>query len=234
MTYSVGSGVIADEDVQTTVAALADGGPYAIFWRTGASGVWGWTTTDTVPFKNNGTNLQWNQFTGGAWQLTAAANGNYINYWLFAVPAFAAPYQIILVPGQAAHASLSAAQAESVGSISWGTIPFQEIAPIAKITMRTQAAYSAASFKSRIEALDRIFGSKATITAASPGAHGALSGRSDVGSHPASAITFAPTGTIAATTVQAAIEEVASEAGGGGGGASPADKLFLAATLGGF
>ena len=36
--------------------------------------------------------------------------------------------------------------------------------------------------------------------------------------HDASAISFAPAGTIAATTVQAAIEEVASEGGGGGGG----------------
>ena len=36
--------------------------------------------------------------------------------------------------------------------------------------------------------------------------------------HDATAISFAPAGTIAATTVQAAIEEVASEAGGGGGG----------------
>lgn len=36
--------------------------------------------------------------------------------------------------------------------------------------------------------------------------------------HDATAISFAPAGTIAATTVQAAIEEVASEAGGGGSG----------------
>lgn len=37
------------------------------------------------------------------------------------------------------------------------------------------------------------------------------------GAHAATAIAFTPVGTIAATTVQAAIEEVASEAGGGGG-----------------
>ncbi len=37
------------------------------------------------------------------------------------------------------------------------------------------------------------------------------------GAHAASAIAFTPTGTVAATTVQAAIAEVAAEAGGGGG-----------------
>ena len=35
--------------------------------------------------------------------------------------------------------------------------------------------------------------------------------------HDASAISFVPAGTVAATTVQAAIEEVATEGGGGGG-----------------
>jgi hypothetical protein len=44
--------------------------------------------------------------------------------------------------------------------------------------------------------------------------HGDLDGLSTAGAHPATAIAFTPAGTIAATTVQAAIEEVATEAGG--------------------
>lgn len=45
--------------------------------------------------------------------------------------------------------------------------------------------------------------------------------------HDASAISFSPAGTIAATDVQAAIEEVAAEAGGGG---APADADYLVGT----
>lgn len=48
-----------------------------------------------------------------------------------------------------------------------------------------------------------------------PDVAGHLADTSDA--HDASAISFAPAGTIAATDVQAAIEEVAAEAGGGGG-----------------
>lgn len=48
--------------------------------------------------------------------------------------------------------------------------------------------------------------------------------------HDASAISFTPAGTIAATDVQAAIEEVASEAGGGG---APTDVDYLVGTASG-
>lgn len=47
-------------------------------------------------------------------------------------------------------------------------------------------------------------------------AHNTLASRDAAGAHPASAISFTPAGSISATTVQAAIEEVAAEAGGGG------------------
>ncbi len=51
------------------------------------------------------------------------------------------------------------------------------------------------------------------------------------GAHAASAISFSPTGSVSATTVQAAIEEVATEAGGGGGvSLSDSDPADLAAT----
>lgn len=47
------------------------------------------------------------------------------------------------------------------------------------------------------------------------------------GAHDASAISFTPAGTIAATNVQAAIEEVATEGGGGGGGGAPTDAQYV-------
>jgi hypothetical protein len=49
--------------------------------------------------------------------------------------------------------------------------------------------------------------------------------------HDASAISFVPTGTIAATDVQAAIAEVASEAGGGGGGGIQVPAIAAANNL---
>jgi hypothetical protein len=54
--------------------------------------------------------------------------------------------------------------------------------------------------------------------------HGLLTGRSDAGQHPASAITFTPDGSISATTVQAAIVEVRDEA------ATAADSVRITIT----
>ena len=60
----------------------------------------------------------------------------------------------------------------------------------------------------------RPYFSSGTPSAGTP--HNTLASRDASGAHPASAISFTPAGSISATTVQAAIEEVAAEAGGGG------------------
>lgn len=212
--FAIASGVLADEDLRITTQALADGGPYTIFERAGASGIWTWTTANTLPYIFGANRPYANTFTGGVWTRTEMANGDFLNYWLFAVPSLASTYQLILIPGQVIHPNIAAAQAESVVSIAWGSIPFQEIAPIARITLRTAAGYSATTKKARIEQVDRIFGSKASITTSvSPSSHSSLSGRSDADSHPATAISFAPFATLSSTNVQAAIEEMLTEMG---------------------
>lgn len=59
---------------------------------------------------------------------------------------------------------------------------------------------------------------KASGTPSAATAHNTLASRDAAGAHPASSVSFTPAGTISATTVQAAIEEVAAGAAGGGGG----------------
>ena len=64
--------------------------------------------------------------------------------------------------------------------------------------------------------LVEVFIIKASGTPSAATPHNTLASRDASGAHPASAISFTPAGSISATTVQAAIEEVAAEAGGGG------------------
>ena len=64
--------------------------------------------------------------------------------------------------------------------------------------------------------LVEVFIIKASGTPSAATPHNTLASRDVAGAHPASAVSFTPTGSISATTVQAAIEEVAAEAGGGG------------------
>lgn len=61
--------------------------------------------------------------------------------------------------------------------------------------------------------------------------HTQLTNRAVAGQHPATAVSFTPTGTVSSTTVQAAIAEVASEAGTGSGAVSSVDGRTGAVTL---
>lgn len=211
ISYSIASGIVADEDLRTTTDALADTGPYTILYRTGVNGDWVITRGNTIPVLQAANSLQYNQFTGATWQLTAHANATFGVYWVFAVPALSGSgQQIVIVPGQATYATLTLAQAASVAGLSWGTMPFQEIAPLYQVIMQFRTAY-AGTARCRIESINRVVGSRATITAVTQTAHGALTGLSDLDAHPASSITNTPAGNLVATTVQDAINEIDTE-----------------------
>ena len=178
VTYSIGSGVLADEDIRVTTQALADGGPYHILERVGASGDWQITRANTLPFLHAANVLQYNQFTGATWQRTNVPEDNFVNYWVFAIPALpttgitpapSATPQIVIVPGQAVYATEALAHGETPASLAWGSMPFQEIAPLYQVTLRFNASNPAAfanTARCAIARLVRVVGTRASITAA--------------------------------------------------------------------
>lgn len=118
VSYAVSSGVIRDEDIPTTTTAVTDGGTYRTVWKTGTSGspVWNWADTANSGIEDNGTNIYYNQLTGGSWQRTAiTVNNTWVNYWLVAVPCMSAPH-VMAIMGQTTYASLAAAQAATFSS----------------------------------------------------------------------------------------------------------------------
>lgn len=199
-TLAISSGEVMDEDIRRPVAAVADGGPYCIFWRSGATGEWFWTETASFPFLDNGTNLQYNEFTGATWQLTAltAGTAEFMNVFVFATTALQSINQMFFVVGQHKYATEAEAEAESVGNFDWGNVPFQEIAPLAQITFRRSPSNSNQG-KADIRRVVRLLGSKTTI---------AVGGASPT---VAAAVSFVPYGNIAATSVQDALEELDDE-----------------------
>lgn len=222
VTYAIASGIIADEDLQHTLTAVSDGGPYTIWYRTGAAGDWTWDSTPTLPFMAGTTYPQWNQnvaLTG--WQLTELSGiglGEWTNYYIVGVPGIVSAQQILLIAGQAKFTSLASATNETISSISWGTLPFEEIAPLWRVTVRAVSTYGGTK-KARIESVTAITAGGASITQVnSPSVHNSLSGRDATDAHPAAAITFTPYSTLASTTVQAAIQELLDEGGSGSGG----------------
>jgi hypothetical protein len=174
-TFALASGNVADEDIISTLSALADGGPYNVWYRSGATGEWLWDKTLTVPYFS-GTYIQYNEFTGATWQLTELTNNQYMNIWVFKVPALNSTFQTIIVVGQNVYSTLLGAESEAVTSIDWGIMPFQEIAGMWQITFRTNASYTSTG-QCRIEAEPiQIVGSRAIITGQVVTNHNSLSG----------------------------------------------------------
>ena len=197
-TLAITGGTIWDEDIAFTIGNTADGGPYTIWSRGGASGVWAWDKTATFPFLDDGTDIEYNQFTGGAWQLTPLTDKQHMNMWVFATSAIDGDFDMFFVVGQSVYAKEKDAIAAPASGISWGTLPFQEIVPLYQITLKF-ANGNGGQGKAEIRAVTRLIGTQSSIMAggASPTSAGAVS--------------FVPAGAIAATDVQSAIEELDTE-----------------------
>lgn len=196
-TYGIDGGTFLDEDIEHTLATLSDndgvGNQYNCLYRAGAGTEWRWYDNN-LPFLTQTNNILWNQYTGGAWQLTeATGNNDYVNVYVCGVgptPAYAAKRFAFLL-GQNLYTSLAGAQEETILSLDLGGFPFIEIVPLYKITMRRANAYSTASGHARIEQIQKIIGTRLTlaVSGASPSIHNNLSGRSDAACHPATSIT---------------------------------------------
>lgn len=154
--FGVDATVITDEDIRSSLSALTDGSAIGRLWRDGASGVWRWDSSATFPkVGGSGSYIAKNVFSGGTWQLVDLAANNYVSWWLVAIPALTTGYRFALIVGQAEHATLAAAQAESITGLSFGSMPFTEAVGLARIIYRTGAGYTSTG-KCRIEDVTRL------------------------------------------------------------------------------
>lgn len=189
VTPQFSSGVIVDEDIEYALSQVNDGGPYTIVHRTGPS-LYTWTTTNTFPYRFGATYIQYNQFTGGNWQLTELATSQWVNYYVFATTAIASNKRLYLVPAQAVYSSLALAQAESVASLLLDGFGLTEFAPIYKLTFAALSTYTAVTGRVRLVAVERLTNTKGSLSLTlSSTLHNSLTGRSDADSHPIAAIT---------------------------------------------
>lgn len=220
VTMQIASGVIADEDIYRTTSQVNDGGPYTVFYRTGAAGDWTWDSTPTFPFKFGTTYPSWNNVNAGGagvWgmtELSGLALGDYTNYYLCSVPSVDAVTQLILIPGQATYSSQAGANGESLSSLTLlPTFPFQEIAPLYKLTFHARSTYAGTHQTALVGVTEITTGGASVLVGSSPSIHNTLSGRDATDAHPAASVTFTPYSTLAATDVQTAIQELLDEAG---------------------
>jgi hypothetical protein len=194
ITWAMSTGRAEDEDIRIDTEAVPDGGPYVVMHRTGGTGTWKITRDSVFPALYSGAILQYNQYNGSSWVRTSVPEDNFINYYVFGAtsipstnytPALTTTQQIVIIPGQAVHATKALATAESVASINWGTLPFQEIVPLYRVTFHYNAAAGGAGgfgpaytsdVRGAIVDVTRIAGTSVSITQAAQAAHNSLTG----------------------------------------------------------
>jgi hypothetical protein len=194
LSYSIGSGVVSDEDISTYIAELTDtngvGNKYMMFYKTGTGTEWRWFYNNLPILKNNSNNALYNQLSNNTWGLSAITTDNtYFNVYLCAVPTVTQEFRFVHVLGQSEYLSTTAADAENLLSLNTDGLPFAEIAPLYKITYRYNKTYSSDSGKCRIHSVSKIVGTQLSIMQnVSPANHNNLSNRGDLNSHPIEAI----------------------------------------------
>lgn len=173
-TFSCTTGIIADEDLRSTITAIADDGPYCVFSMTGASALWTYTTGNTLPYAF-GTYIKYNQWTGSAWTLTELDTNKFVNYYLVFAPSLSTTTQLLMIPSQTVYTNLTDAKAESFGSLTTSSLLLPEYLVLYQMTMATSASLST-SGKCQIASMTRISGSKSTTSVSTVNNHQSLSG----------------------------------------------------------
>lgn len=215
--FTSAAGIIRDEDIRHSILAQTQ---IPVYYRLGASGNWRKKNADAYPVIYSGTagyagtRLPFNEFTGGAWQLTELASNRYVLVHLFATNDIDEP--VIAVQGIASYQSISSARLAALSEIKSLTgLPFVEFSPIGTVIYETVTSFTNAP-KARVVSTDdganyvNFRGATSLAPGASPNDHGNLSGLTDK-DHPASAIftdktNFAGALTVSDDDVQKALE----------------------------
>ncbi len=141
---AVAATVVQDEDLVTTIPALADNGPYTLVNING-SGVTTFTTSaaDIVPLSTN--NPYYNPITAGNGAQTLMPNNRYMSVWLVAVPATADSgsqlFRYLWIQGQSAGSRATEAS-KSFADLALGQLRalFTEFVPIGRLILRYTAS----------------------------------------------------------------------------------------------
>ena len=183
--FSVGDGSFFDEDI---LNVIEDGAPQPltsvaeipVLYRLGATGVWRKIPATTFPITTTGGGrAAWNEFTGGAWQLTEVDNRDFVLMHIFGTNDLEEP--VIAIMGQDEYDSKRAARAGAeveMQSLLLGDLAtlLPEFVPMATVIFETQDSYSNA-VQSRVVSTDE--GDDYIDWRATTGSRSAVSGVTD-------------------------------------------------------
>lgn len=185
--FGVDAGQVSDEDIYDAISAVGSTTGCPIYYMLGSTPEWNKYTNTGFSVRTfdgtSSTRLAYNQFTGGAWQLTEVGSNDYVLCHLFATTEKDLP--MIAVMGQDDYATVVSARAGAdteILSLVTDDLLFPEIKPIATFIFQTASSYSN-DIKARIRKTDTgdnfVDWRSSAISQVSAGtSHGDLSGLS--------------------------------------------------------
>lgn len=184
--FRINAGEFYDEDVEHDLGVINVGGNFEIWYLVAAEWTWSTETVPGLAAAGGGNRLAYNN-AGGQ---TEVGNAQFALTHVFGTSIGAddgTTPRYILIQGQATYATkkLARAGAETeINALVFGTLPIEEIVPVATIILQTNNGYGN-SLKSRIVSTDAgdnyvdWRGSGLKATGGSIADHGALAGLSD-------------------------------------------------------
>lgn len=187
--FSVTGGTIADEDIEIVI--VTSGSPSAqfeqdltpiakipVYYRLNSDGEWFKDSATSFPVKQGVNRIQYNELTGGNWQLTEASNNSYVAMWILASNDVREP--IIALLGQREDSNIGKAKDNATWeSLELGQLPSPETKLLYRVIFQTATSMSNTPSAS-IAAVDdfrQIPTSSVGATASAD--HGALAGLLD-------------------------------------------------------
>lgn len=145
--FGIDAGAVSDEDLYVDISAVLAATGCPIWYMLGATPEWNKETNAGYSVRtfsgDDTTMLAYNQFTGGAWQLTQGSNNQFVLCHIFATTGQDNP--MIAIMGQNTYNTIVAARAGAnteILSLVTGVLPLPELKPIATVIMQTSTGYS--------------------------------------------------------------------------------------------
>jgi hypothetical protein len=142
--FTSDSGTIKDEDITINISAQTQ---IPVLFRQGQ--LWRKKAADAFPFIYSGTagytgtsgRIPYNQFTGGAWQLTEIANNAFVLVHLFGTNDIENP--VVAIQGTATYGNITAARLGASSEItSLSGLPFAEFVALGSVVLESANAFT--------------------------------------------------------------------------------------------
>ena len=188
--------VAFEQKLGTSNLTPANSAKIPMLYRLGATG--DWTTGELSGYSflagSTGTCPYWNQFVTGAWQQTAAVNGDRIAYFVYATNNPEKP--IIGVMGQRIDSSLANAQNNNTpDNLALGTLPASEMKLLHRVIYQCNTAWTNATYRTaNVGTTDYRAVTPVATANFIPTSHGSLTGLTLSNQHPATSIYTDTTG----------------------------------------